>query len=208
MPRNPGDRKERIIAAAMKLWRQAHDVNKVSLADISREAGVAPATVYNHFGTREGLVHQVIRRVIGDILERQKAVLESDLPFAGKLQAVIGAKLRPIEGMEIDLLDKISTDPTTRQYVEDITEADLNPIMKAIIQEGKREGYIRPDLPDEAIMLYFEVLKSGAMARTEDMKRIVADREMMHAFAQLVYFGIFQKEFDVTLNNTGANKES
>src|SRR3972149_6203743 len=136
------DKKERIVAAAMRLWRQAHNVNKVSLADIAGEAGVSPTTIYNNFATREGLVHEVITHLMNQILEKQKAVLKTDMPFPQKMQAMISAKMQPIKGIELDLIDKLCTDPYTKAYVEKMTEAEFKPLMKGIIAEGKRQGYI------------------------------------------------------------------
>lgn len=197
------DKKDRIIAAAMKLWQQAHKVNKVSLADITAEAGVSPTTVYNNFGTREGLVYEVIRHIFSETINRQKAVLKSDLPFPEKIQSVISAKMEPIKGMELDLLDKICTDPATRQYVEELTESEFKPMTKAIIQEGKREGYIRHDIPDEVIMLYFDIMRTGEMACTKEISRVITDKGTTLAFTKLIYFGLFQKEFDLSFNNGG-----
>lgn len=191
---------QNIIAAAVKLWRQAHNINSVSLEDIAREAGAPSSAVRDIFGTREKLTQEVIKHLMGDILEKQKAILKSDMPFPRKMQGMISAKMQPIKGMEVDLLDKICTDPASRQYVEEMTQAEFRPMMKAIIGEGKREGYIRADMPDEVIMLYFDVLKSGGVACTGEMKRIVADRDTMLAYTRLIYFGLFQKEFDISFD--------
>jgi AcrR family transcriptional regulator len=197
------DKKERIIAAAIKLWRQAHRVNKVSLVDIAAEAGVSPTTVYNNFSTRQGLVYEVIRYIFSETINRQKAILKSDLPFSGKIQSVISAKMEPIEGIELDLLDKICTDTAARQYVAELTESEFEPMIKAIIQEGKLEGYIRREIPDEIIMLFFDVLRTGEMAYNEEISRIITDKDATLAFTRLVYFGLFQKEFDVNFKDSG-----
>jgi AcrR family transcriptional regulator len=197
------DKKERIVTAAIKLWRQTHQVNKVSLVDIAAEAGVSPTTVYNNFGTREGVVYEVIKHLFNKALDRQKAVLKSDLPFPGKIQSVISSKMESIKGMELDLLDKICTDPAARQYVEELTETEFKPMIKAIIQEGKLEGYIRHDIPDEVIMLFFDILRTGEMACNEEISRIITDKDTTLAFTRLVYFGLFQKEFDVSFKDSG-----
>ena len=57
-------------------------------------------------------------------------------------------------------------------------------------------------------MLYFEILKSGSVTCSEEMKRIAADRGKLLAFTRLIYFGLFQKEFDVNLNNLGSGEKS
>jgi AcrR family transcriptional regulator len=196
-------KKERIIVAAIKLWRQAHKVSKVSLADITTEAGVSPTTVYNNFSTREGLVYEVIRYIFSETINRQKAVLKSDVSFPEKIQSVISAKMKPIKGMELDLLDKICTDPAARQYIEELTESEFKPMIKAIIQEGKLEGYIRHDIPDEVIMLYFDILRTGEMANTREISRLITDNDMTLTFTRLIYFGLFQKEFDLSFNDSG-----
>lgn len=41
------------------------------------------------------------------------------------MQSMKSAKMKPIKGMEVDLLDKICTDSVARQYVEEITEAEF-----------------------------------------------------------------------------------
>ncbi|MBI4267682.1 MAG: TetR/AcrR family transcriptional regulator [Chloroflexi bacterium] len=200
------DRKKHIITSAMKLWQQAHNVNEVKLTDIAQEAGVPANTINKYFDTRAGLVHEVIRYLVKDILDKQEAILKSKVPFPEKMQRMISVKLKRIEGIELDLLDKICTDPVDRQYVEDMAETESKPMVKAIIKEGKRENYIRTDMPDEVIMLYFEILQSGGAVCSEEMKRIVADRNSMLALTRLIYFGIFQKEFDVNVNNTITGK--
>jgi AcrR family transcriptional regulator len=197
------DKKDRIVAAAIKLWQQAHQVNKVSLVDIAAEAGVSPTTVYNNFSTREGLVYEVIRHIFSETINRQKAVLKSDVPFPEKIQSVISLKMEPIKGMELDLLDKICTNPAARQYVEELTETEFKPMIKAIIQEGKLEGYIRHDITDEVIMLFFDILRKGEMACNEGIGRIITDNDTTLAFTRLVYFGLFQKEFDMSFKDSG-----
>jgi AcrR family transcriptional regulator len=201
MTRRKNDKKARIIAAAIKLWQQAHNMNQVSLADITTEAGVSPTTVYNNFNTREGLVYEVIRYIFNEMINRQKSILNSDLSFPEKIVSIISAKMEPIEGMELDLLDKICTDPVAGNYIKELTESDIKPMMKAVIHEGKLEGYIHHDIPDEVIMLYLDILRTGEMACTTEISRILTDKDATFAFTRLVYFGLFRKEFDLKFNS-------
>lgn len=195
------DKKDRVVAAAQKLWRLAHNVNKVSLADIAREAGVSPTTIYNYFSTREGLVHEVVRHLFDEVIAKQEAFIESDLPFPQKIQGMISAKMGGISGMELDLIDKMRTDPYSRQLVEELSRQQLKPMLSALIQKGKDEGYIRPDMSDGVLTIYFNILKAGGVACTEEMKQIVGDKGQMLALTRLIYFGIFQKEFEISLGD-------
>ena len=52
--------KERIIRAALELFR-VHGIRKVAINDIAQKAGTSAATVYNHFGSKEALVHTAVK---------------------------------------------------------------------------------------------------------------------------------------------------
>ncbi len=194
-------KKERIIAAATKLWRQAHKISKVSLEEIAREAGVSPTTIYNNFGTREGLMQAVIRHLSQEIMDKMQAVLKSDLPYPLKMQGMVAAKLNTISGMQSELIEKIWTDPASRQYVEEIVGSQAEPMIKAIIEQGKTEGYIHADMPTELIILYFNILKDGTEVNKNEVAQLSADKSLMFKFARLMYFGLFCTEFDLA---TGA----
>jgi len=193
-------RKDRIIAAAIKLWRETHNVKKVSLLDIAREAGVSQTTVYNNFGTREGLVEEVIKYLMRETLDKQWAIVRSDLPIPLKIQSIISVKTSAMQDVATDVLTKLAGDTSTRRYLDGMYEAEIKPMMNEIIDDGKRQGYIRPDLPNEAVMIYLDMLKEGGLANTAQLQRIISDAQLMSGLTRLIYYGLFQKEFDFTID--------
>lgn len=78
----------RIIAAAISLFGATHDVRKVSPQSIANEAGVSPATVYNHFRNRDNLMSEVANELVGELMKMTRAVIDSEAPFPGKLSAL------------------------------------------------------------------------------------------------------------------------
>ena len=58
------DGRQLILAAALKLFA-AQGVDAVSIRAVNREAGLGPASVHYHFGTKDVLVDAVLR-VYGD----------------------------------------------------------------------------------------------------------------------------------------------
>jgi AcrR family transcriptional regulator len=200
MKRN--NKKELIISSAIKLWRATHNVQKVSLSDIATEAGVSQTTVYNNFGTREGLVEEVIKFLMRETLEKQWAIVRSNLPLPVKLQSIISNKTDTMRDIYSDVLAKLANDPSTRQYLEDMYQSEMKPIMHEIIEDGKRQGYIRSDMPEEAVMIYLDMLKDGGLANTAKLKRVMDNSELMMGLTRLVYYGLFQKEFDFSIDFT------
>jgi AcrR family transcriptional regulator len=189
------------------LWRETHNINKVSVEEIAREAGVSPTTVYNNFGTREGLVQAVVRHLTDEIMQRMENLLTSDLPFPQKMQQMVYIKLNSVSGMQSELIEKIWGDPASRKYIEEMTENRAKPLMKNIIEQGQQQGFIHPDIPPEVFMLYFNILQAGGEANKVEMARVAGDKSQMTAIARLMYFGIFAKTFDMESGNT-TSKES
>jgi AcrR family transcriptional regulator len=199
-------KRERVLATAIRLWRETHNVNKVSLEDIAREAGVSPTTVYNNFGTRDGLVQEVIKHLTRETLDRQRAIVKSALPIPLKMQTMLSVKMAAAQGMQADLVAKFSNDPIVSKYLDEVYETETKPMMTTIIEEGKQQGYIKPDLPDEVIMLYLDIIKAGGIAYASELQRIASDSRLLTALLRIFYYGLFQKEFDFTID-FGAEKE-
>lgn len=199
-------RKERIISAAIKLWRETHNVQKVSLLDIAREAGVSQTTVYNNFKTRDGLVEEVIKYMLRETLDRQWKIVRSDLPIPVKIQSIISTKTAAMQDVYTDVLDKLSQDSSTRKYLNEMYETEMKPMMNAIIDDGKHQGYIRPDLPNEAVMIYLDMIKDGGLANTSRLQTIMDDNKLLTGLTRLIYYGLFQKEFDFNID-FGTKKE-
>lgn len=75
------DGRELILAAAFKLFAE-QGIDAVSIRAVNREAGLGPASVHYHFGTKEALVDAVIDSygdwVIDSIKVRAREITASD----------------------------------------------------------------------------------------------------------------------------------
>ncbi len=70
------DRKEEILAAAVKLARQPGGYSRVTLVDIAKEAGCVHGLVLHYFGTATQMRRAVMSRAI---LIRDSAILAQGL---------------------------------------------------------------------------------------------------------------------------------
>ena len=88
MGRSPSDKRERLIDAAVSRFHR-HGVASSSLADIARDADIAPGNVYYHFATKDALAAAVIDswcaridaylgelETVGDAAQRLRAFIE------------------------------------------------------------------------------------------------------------------------------------
>jgi AcrR family transcriptional regulator len=207
MKTEPGTKRQRIIAAAARLWRETHNVKKVSLEDIAREAGVSPTTIYNNFRDREGLVAEVIRHLTRETLDKQWAIVDSDLPIPEKMRSITAVKFSTLGSVKNDALTKLSEDPSYKQYLDKLYESEVKLMMTQLIEEGKRQGYIAPDLPEESIMLFLDIFKEGGIACAEKLQKILNNKRVMTGLIRIFYHGLFQKEFEANFDS-GPEKEN
>lgn len=147
--------KDRILKVATELFSR-YGVNGVGIRRIAEEAGINHALIIRYFGTKEGLVTEILRREISG--------LSSSYPpkFTQSPQRAL-AKLREI------LLDTITTDESTMKlivrsgldglspesYLDDSGERAANVIARWIASQQKDKG-----LPDPR---YVSVLIIGAI---------------------------------------------
>ncbi len=75
--------RELLLAAALTLFAK-HGVDSVSIRAVNREAGLGPASVHYHFGTKDALVDAVLHEygdsVIEGVKARAKQVASSEVP--------------------------------------------------------------------------------------------------------------------------------
>ena len=84
--------KEEIRKAAWELFSQ-FGVDKVSMTDIARKAGVSPATIYNNFDSKEALAREFVSGMVEELVSRRAGDRHSAGYVSGKDQCVLSVHL-------------------------------------------------------------------------------------------------------------------
>ncbi len=192
------DKKERILKAAVELFGRSHDARKVSVEEIAREAHVSPTTIYNYFGTREALVVDSARVLMREILKMGIGVLRSDLTFLQKLQAIASGKTDLIGQYSSEVLKKLlGGDKNAAVYSREIYDKEVKPLWREFIASGKKEGYIDPDLSEDALIAYLDVVRAGLAAKPELTANYEQNMPLLKEMSRLVFHGFLKKEVDL-----------
>jgi len=192
------EKREKILAAALSLFQRTHDVKRVSLEAIAREAGVSPTTIYNQFGTRETLVAEVAKALLGEILKMGRSFIKSDLPFPRKLTEIIAGKLDITSQVHGEILTKmVSQDKTMTAFVEEAYHTETEPLWREMLADGKRQGYIDPARDDEALLAYFDIIRTGYSARSELLENLSQNMGLLEQLTRIMCYGFLKKEIDL-----------
>jgi len=153
--------KEDIRRAAWALFGQ-FGVEKVTVADIAHKAGVSQATIYNNFGSKETLAREFLTAMVDQLVHRVEAVISTDQAYREKMLAFIQfiseitGQGRP-PGTDLDIFASstdLRNDPLIKG-VRDAAQERVADLLLGLVQEGKEQGQIDPDLSEEALRIYF-----------------------------------------------------
>jgi len=185
--------KERILQATLELF-QVHGIKKTTINDIARKAGVSLATVYNHFGSKEDLVRTAVKYFLTRAAADFRKIVEGGLPFMEKMEQVLLYKSDMFGQYQGELLQTIiSEDPEIRQLVDSVSRVEITQYVIDFYEEGKRQGYINPELSTETIMRFSEITRKGMAAESSLSEDPEHNRKLLQELIPLYLYGIMGK---------------
>ncbi|HSM93986.1 MAG TPA: helix-turn-helix domain-containing protein [Anaeromyxobacteraceae bacterium] len=138
----PEDTRTRILDAAERLFAE-QGVDAVSVRAVLREAGVNGALANYHFGSREGLIAELLRSRVAPLAEAQlRAIEEVDSRGDATLEDVLRAYMAPAAralGAEPHLgrlLGQLglSASPAVRELGRDVLRASIRRLSEALVK--------------------------------------------------------------------------
>ena len=147
--------KTRILAEAEERFLR-EGFSRVRVDDIARELGISKKTFYKHFGSKEDLLRQIVRRTMSDTHASILKILESDKRFVAKLDdlmAFLGNQYARI-GKNL-MTDCHRYVPDLWDTVQKFRRERITSNVRGLILEGVREGLIREDLSVEVFQTAF-----------------------------------------------------
>ncbi|MCJ7841341.1 TetR/AcrR family transcriptional regulator [Lederbergia sp. NSJ-179] len=73
-----------VVNAALKLFKEKGFVH-VTIMDIAAESGVSSVSLYNYFGSKEGIVKECANVLMQDTLRLAKEIMNQDIEFKDKI---------------------------------------------------------------------------------------------------------------------------
>ncbi|CDQ41184.1 MULTISPECIES: TetR/AcrR family transcriptional regulator [Virgibacillus] len=182
-------KKSHILQAALTLFMD-FGVQKVSIKEIATKANVSQVTIYNYFESKNNLVHEVIKHYISETWWEFESLFDNDLPFPEKIKKLIFAKTETAQHINSNFYNVIMKEYSAGiSYIEELYQKKAIPKMMELFEEGKREGYVDPDLSNESILMYFHIFKE-AMQREDIYNKILP---MTEDIMKILFYGIIGK---------------
>src|SRR5512139_723333 len=155
--------KEEIRKAAWELFSQ-FGVDKVSIADIARKAGVSQATIYNNFGSKETLAREFVTASVEDLVNRLQEILAAKRSYREKMEAFFQGISGILEAGKSSSADTavftgsldLLNDPEIKRIREEAQERRTG-LLVSLDKEGRQQKQVNPDVSEAALRVYFKV---------------------------------------------------
>lgn len=194
-PHQKETKRQKILKAAVHLFGSTHNFNKVSIEDIAREAHVSPTTIYNNFGNRDSLIIEVIKQISLDSIEAYRSIIRADMPFPEKIRLSMDRKTKAAKELDWNVIEKmVSQDVKLAEFAAEINENETKPMLFELIEDGKQQGYIEPNLSNEAIMMYLEILQESGTAFFRLVEAQRDNLKVLQDFNRVLFYGFMNKE--------------
>lgn len=134
------------------LARKGYDL--MTMDEVAAEVGIAKASLYKHFPSKEALAAAAMIRLLENTLAFVRA-LPAEQPAIGQLKDVLRWALEM--RMKGGLPTLPSENTTLREALLNDTRyitrlMDLNELMGELIEKARAQGSIRADLPTEVVL--------------------------------------------------------
>lgn len=165
-PRRSGDKRERILQAAIKVFAQS-GFHATRVSEVAKAAGVADGTIYLYFDSKESLLVSLFEDRVEKLLTFMREELPKKPDAPARLRAVIDMQLGLLEG-ERDLAEVITvilrqSTRLMKEFAAPRFTEYLDAIAK-IVAEGQASGAFRQDVsPHIAARAVFGALDGIAL---------------------------------------------
>lgn len=187
--------KEDIRKAAWELFNQ-FGVEKVTIANIARKAGISQATIYNNFSSKDALVREFVSGSVEHLVVRAQEVLGPDLPYREKMGAFLQfiasmmASGHPNTAEKIILANSVDlqNDPEIKK-IRLAAQEKMTGLMLSLVAEGREQGQVDVSISEDALVFYFEAFME-VFSHPELQARFFARPSIVQELGMLMMFGL------------------
>lgn len=166
-----------------------HGLERISVEEICREAGVSKMTFYKHFANKNALAEAVLQGQFRVLEERIRTIRASDLPYKEKIRAFVRLKLDQALPMSWAFFKDIQKSQN-QEWLKSIMEWNKG-ILNLFLEDLKKKqasGEIRLNVSPETFLY---CLERGAEWEADERfySRFVSVEAMASEMLNLLFYG-------------------
>ena len=173
------------------IWKQG--VNKTSVEQICKEAGLSKMTFYRAYENKYDIVKEVLDENYSTMEDDYEEIFKRNIPFIEKVMELIYYNMESLKKISPDLIrDIVRQDhPQLKDYMRSKVEFHRDLSLKYIIIEQKK-GNFRDDVKIEFISFF--LMHINELVLDERLGDIYESTdELANQLTKMFYFGILRR---------------
>jgi len=143
----PPSRKFVQLVDAAEILLQRHGLQRVSVEEICRQAGVSKITFYKYFANKVDLAKFLIAGMMDRMEKRYRDIMDGDATFAEKMKQLIVMKMEKAEEFNLESMGELYRNPSTEIAVmlEKRSESNIEMVLDDFAK-AKVRGEMNPKI--------------------------------------------------------------
>lgn len=187
--------KEDIRKAAWELFSR-YGVDKVSVMDIARKAGVSQVTIYNNFGSKEALAREFVGFMVDMLESRVQEIVAMEGSYQDKMAAffqfisamLAGGRPSASGGAVFAGNAELQNDPEIKEIRMKAQERMIALLLQ-LIKEGKKQGQVNMQISEESLGIYFTAFMD-IFPNGEFQKQYARHPNLVKELGELMLYGL------------------
>jgi AcrR family transcriptional regulator len=181
------EQKKQAIKQAVLDLLKTSDPREMKISDIAKKANVSQVTIYNHFGSKEQLIREVIIDYVMKQVEKYEEFLKENCSFQEKVEYIIFEKKKLLEQIRVDVFQRlIQEDEEVRRVVDMLYQTRVIPLFVEMIKEAQEKREIDPRLSIDTLLFYVSVW----MEIGEKIPPSMYDERLTEELVRLFFYGV------------------
>lgn len=185
-------KKKDIIDVAVKLFEK-YPPNKVKIRDIASKASVSTFTIYNYFKNKEGLVFEIIKNIVSHQVECLSEIKDSENSFPEKIRRIVLLQNQVLYKFHPDFMNYFISESDIDEYLTETYQVKLKEILLSVINQGKQEGYVDPQLPNSLIISIFQLFNNDLASENSLILANHQIADIQAKILEIIIYGISGK---------------
>lgn len=185
-------KKEAVLEAGKRLFLE-QGILQTSMEQIAEAVPVSKMTLYNYYHSKEGLLDQVVDRLIEEMMTLYRGVMDQ---AENPLEALTSL-YQDQEAFRKIASQKFVTDlakfPDQMEKLREFNDKHVVPEFEMLIFKGQQLGQIRKDISPQVLIAFLAFIKEFS-ARTEWYAGLGSLNAISEQLMTILYYGIIQRD--------------
>jgi AcrR family transcriptional regulator len=185
-------KQKQIIQTARALfWK--YGMNRVSVEEICREAGISKMTFYNYYKNKNDLAVAILDIIQDEGMQKYQKIMNQKIPFVEKVKLSIQLKMEGTEALSSEFFNDLhkNATPEVKAHFQKMYQESIQLVLNDYLKAQKR-GDIRKDVKPEFILYFLNHLID--MTNDDKLEKMYnSPQDMIMELTNFFFYGILPR---------------